>query len=349
MSKYKSAPLRLSDQAGFLENALPSDVQILKAGIFFHDGRQISITEDELSKMVENYKQNVRGIDLMLDYGHDTEGEAAAWFTDLYLSEDRKELWGKVSWTEGGKDAILTKKYRYISADFDFNYTDNETMKKYGPTLYGAGLTNRPVVKKMQPVIQLSEKINTQEKKMEEKVAELYDMMKSMLDLLGAMKDADEENVELMKKMAEKLGYKEEMEEKESMEEKEMAEDKVEMSDEKNKSLLSENARLIEENKKLKKEGEFNKLFSEGKVVLAQKEAFLKGDMVAFTEAASKINTENTGNTANGTKKVNDAEAEVIKLAEKICKDEGEKFGKAVTRVLSENPALAKKYREKFN
>ena len=32
-------------------------------------------------------------IDLMLDYGHDSGGEAAAWFSSVYLSENGSELW----------------------------------------------------------------------------------------------------------------------------------------------------------------------------------------------------------------------------------------------------------------
>ena len=72
---------------------------------------------------------------------------------DIYLSENGEELWATVDWTEGGEKSVRRKEYRYLSADFQFNYTDNETLQEYGPTLFGAGLTNRPVVKGMAPTI----------------------------------------------------------------------------------------------------------------------------------------------------------------------------------------------------
>lgn len=335
--RYNSVPLRLSDQAGFIENTLPSEVQVLKTGNYFHQGREIPITSADLQKMVFNFNEKVRGIDLMLDYGHNTEGEAAAWFSELYLAEDDTELWAKVTWTEGGKDAVLSKKYRYISADFDFNYKDNETLTEHGPTLFGAGLTNRPVVKRMEPIVQLSEKTQYQENEMEleKKLDELSEMLKQMMVALEKMAPKEEEKEEMKEEMKEK---EEEMGEKEKLGE-----------DEKVGTMLSENARLIEENNTLKKEQEFNKLFTEGKVVAAQKEAYMAGDMIKFAELATELHTGANGSNHEADKKVKDAEAEVVRLAEKEMEATGLTFGKSVSKVLIENPALAKQYREKFN
>lgn len=342
---YKSAPLKLSDQAGFIENTLPGSIQVLRAGKYYHQGREIFITEQSLSEMVSNFKNNVRGIDLMLDFGHDTEGEAAAWFEDIYLSEDGNELWARVIWTESGKDAVLSKKYRYISADFDFNYTDNENLTEHGPTLFGAGLTNRPVVKRMEPVIQLAEKVTyNEENKMdlEKKIDELVTMMKAVVSKMEFEEPKKEEPKE-------EMGEEKKMEEAEEDKKEEMKEEKMseEAKDEEKREVLSETAKLIEENRILKKENEFNKLFSEGKVVEAQRSAFMEGDMVAFSEASARIHTENVGTSKEGDKVV-DAEEQVIKLAEKIVNEDNVSFAEATTRVLKGNPSLAEKYRNKF-
>lgn len=330
----KSAPIKLSDQAGFAENTVPKEIQILRAGEYYHAGKKILVSKQDLEKMVVNFREKVRGIDLMVDFSHESEGEAAAWIDDVYLTENNTELWARVIWTPSGEEAVLNKKYRYISADFDFNYKDNETLAEFGPTLFGAGLTNRPVVKKMQPVIQLSEKYN-EEKNMdlEKKIEELMAMIASLVSKVEMM--------EKSMKPAEKVEATEEkLEDKKEL--------KEELSDDSKKELLSETNKLIEENKALKKENEFNKLFSEGKVVEAQRKAFLDGDMVAFSEAAAKIHQTNTG-TPNENKNDGDAEEKVIKLAEKLCKEDGIDFGKAVAKVLNENPKLSEEYNKKFN
>ena len=165
---------------------------------------------------------------------------------------------------------------------------------------------------------------------LEKKIEELMAMLASLVSKVEMM--------EKSMKPAEKV---------EATEEK-LEDKKEELSDDSKKELLSETNKLIEENKKLKKENEFNKLFSEGKVVEAQRQAFLDGDMVAFSEAAAKLHQTNTG-TPNENKNEGDAEEKVIKLAEKLCKDEGLDFGRAVAKVLNENPKLSEEYNKKFN
>ena len=100
----------------------------------------------------------------------------------------------------------------------------------------------------------------------------------------------------------------------------------------------------------LEKENQFNKLFAENKVVEAQREAFMSGDMVKFSENAVLINGETTGNNGKDSKKIEDAEEEILKLAEeKMTKDKNLTFGEAITFVKKENPELTKQYESKFN
>ena len=145
--------IRLSES-----ESVPADVQLFRVGTFSHEKYgTFAITPKILSEMQKNFKSGVRGIDLAIDYKHANDDIAAAWIKDVYLSEDGNELWAKVDWTPKGKTVVGEKEFRYISPEFTLAYEDNETHAKFGPTLLGAGLTNRPTIKKMEPVIELTE------------------------------------------------------------------------------------------------------------------------------------------------------------------------------------------------
>ena len=189
---YRLPPVKLSETILFHnEGILAREVQVLRAGKFIHNQEEFEITLDDLNSMVNNFNIKARGIDLMLDYSHDSEGKAAAWFHNLYVVNDN-ELWANVEWTETGATAVKRKEYRYISADFNYNYQDNETLEEYGPTLFGAALTNRPVVKWMTPTILSEQNIKTLSKEdymtIEKLTKELADLQAKYDDLCNVDK-----------------------------------------------------------------------------------------------------------------------------------------------------------------
>jgi len=99
-----------------------------------------------LDQMVKNFDEKTRGIEIMLDAGHNSDREAYGWFKSLSvkMGEDGKaELWGTVELTSLGQRSLTEKLYGYISADFDMSYKDNESLVNHGAVLLGAGLTNR--------------------------------------------------------------------------------------------------------------------------------------------------------------------------------------------------------------
>jgi phage I-like protein len=321
MSNFRSTPIKFSDALLPKGEEIKKDIQVLRVGEFTHNGQRFSIKQKHLSDMVNNFHEGVRGIDLMLDFSHKSEGKAAAWFKDLYLSEDGKELWAKVDWTDSGEDSVRKKEFKYISADFTFSHTDNETQKKMGPVLYGAGLTNRPVVKNMQPVV-LSELNNSGEKMDDKKeLEELKAKNKELMEQIAAFKKGDKEK-ELSEREA-KLAEKEEA---------------IKLSEEK----------AAKEKAEAEKKGKFDALLSEGKVVEAQREAYMADDMVKFSENAvdpktlnfSETGTSGTGNSNKYDKSETPAQDEVLELAEKQEKD--------ISVILSENPALNKRYQEEI-
>lgn len=153
---YHGTAFEIKFQEG--QSKAPLKVQLLKVGEF-HDARYgvVEITSRTLSQLKENFDKRVRKIDVAIDYSHKSEDVAAGWVKGVSLSDDGMELWADVTWTPNGAKRLADKEFRYLSADFNFNYQDNETQEKFGPVLMGAGLTNRPVVKGMAPAVELHE------------------------------------------------------------------------------------------------------------------------------------------------------------------------------------------------
>src|SRR5690606_125563 len=89
-----------------------------------------------------------------IDVAHKPADGAAA--KVLALSVDGNRLRADVEFTQFGVDAVQQRGFRYLSAEFVDDYVDNETGVSHGPTLLGAGLTVRPVIKRLDPV-ELSE------------------------------------------------------------------------------------------------------------------------------------------------------------------------------------------------
>jgi hypothetical protein len=336
MSKtFRFIPIQLSEK--FFQNPdyISNEVQLLRLGKFFHEGQEVEITKDILKRMEKNFTEKVRKIDLMIDFAHQSDLEAAAWIQNIYLSEDGAELWASVDWTKEGEKSIREKKYRYLSADFQFNYVDNETLAEYGPTLFGAGLTNRPVVKGMQPTIELSE---SNESKLGDNKMTLEEMKKELDELKekSAKKDAK------IKELEEKLACKDKkMSEMEN--EKKLAEEKAQKEKEAAEKKAEEDKKLAE------KKGEFDKLLSEGKAVEAQREAFMKDDMKTFIEKSADVNLSEKGsgsdqNDTHDKKSETPAQDKVIELAEKKAKEDKIDISMATSIVLSEDEKLKEEY-----
>lgn len=301
--------LRFSEATENKPSEVQNKVQILKVGTFFlnDSGKKVEITRDMLLKFKENFDKKVRGVDLAVDYAHETDREAAAWIQNLTLSEDGTELWSEVKWTPAGKKKVEDGEFRYLSADINLNFKSNEDQKVHGPTLMGAGLTNRPFIKNMEPVTQLSEKENT----MDPKDQQIADLQKQIVELNA--------KIEALKPV------------------------EVQLTEAKNEVI-----KLKEEKATSEKELKFSEMVKAGKAVVAQKEAFMAGDMMKFAELAEPINTKAKGTEGdtNPDKKVEgDAQEQIHQFAEKAVADKKAKnYSEGVQMALREKPELRKAY-----
>jgi hypothetical protein len=92
-----------------------------------------------------------------IDYDHSSDRgkgtEAAAWITGL--ERQGKDVIADVEWTPKGAAAIRDGSYKFISPSYTSHYTD-ETGTDRGRALIGAGLTNRPVLRRGMPTLTLS-------------------------------------------------------------------------------------------------------------------------------------------------------------------------------------------------
>ena len=127
----------------------------------FHDPRYggFEITLAMLNQMVDNFAKNVFGQKILVDCSHEYHKGAAAEIIELSVAPNELggfNLLGKLQFTTYGLSAVKDRGMIYLSAEYTDNFVDNETNQQFGCLLKGAGLTTRPVIKKLD-AIQLSE------------------------------------------------------------------------------------------------------------------------------------------------------------------------------------------------
>lgn len=173
----------------FDDASLSSWIQLMPLGSYKHMLHgQIDITPGKVQKFVNNFRKNVRGIKLDVDYDHKANnGKAAGWIEDV---QDRgfDGLWGLVKWTQPAYTSLKEGEYRYFSPEFQDEWEHPQTGETYQDVLFGGAITNRPFLKDIQP-INLSEVIRASEG------GPVVDP-KKLRQMLGLAEDATDETVE---------------------------------------------------------------------------------------------------------------------------------------------------------
>ncbi len=313
MSKtLRSVPIAIKlDEASAESSSVPEKVQLIRTGTFTHPQYgTFDISKDHLKSFKKNFEDRARGIDLAIDYSHESAKEAGGWIKTLELSDDESELWATVKWTPMAAKKLSDLEYRYLSADFSMNYVSNESLKEFGPTLLGAGLTNRPVIKEMSPVLELTEGKGNE---MDPKDKQIQELQAKIAELEAALKGKDGELSDVKTKMGE---------------------------------FESDKKKLEEEKKLAEKKSKFDALLTEGKVVEAQREAFMSDDAMKLAELSQPVKLDTAGNPGNPDKDKKDepVDTQIMKLAEKMVADKKAKdLAGAISLVLQENQELRNK------
>lgn len=327
---FFSAEIKLSDPKAGMPAAIDPAVQILRVGAFNHPKYgEFQITALILAEMKSNFDSGIRGIDIALDYFHDSDKEASGWLKSLELREDGTELWGEVDWTPKARKMLSEREVRYFSPDFAFEWTDPETEKTYQNVLFGGGLTNRPFVKDMAAIVASEKKGETMTlAELEKMVLKLSegnsDLAAKHAELQKAHADLLEKHGALQKKLDDADADEDEDDDSSDDEPKDLDSAKKMLGEMKAKlAEYAENAKKAEEAKQMaEKKSKFQVMLTEGKACAAQEAAFMKGDMEEFVKLSEPVNLGGKGH-GGGSKEggaKGDRDDRVLKLAEEKVK-----------------------------
>lgn len=141
------------------EGTVLSQVQVFRTGTFYHRVYgKFTITTKDLEIMKANFDKGIpkAPTEMVVDYEHMSAlttqvSPAAGWVKSLEVRDGK--LYATVEWTEEAAGFIGRKEYRFISPEWVMDYTDKESNKNLGPALLSIGLTNRPFIDGMAPVM----------------------------------------------------------------------------------------------------------------------------------------------------------------------------------------------------
>lgn len=122
----------------------------------WHDGRYdvTKIDGDYLDSIVKNFNDNVRNVEIAVDYNHGQDkakgDKAAGWIRSVRRVGDK--IQAAIEFTEEAAKEVKDKQWRYFSPQFVDEYTHSDGGEKYGPTMLLGSLTNTPVFKGISPI-----------------------------------------------------------------------------------------------------------------------------------------------------------------------------------------------------
>lgn len=322
-------------------------VQLLRAGTFNIPGKgSFTITKKDIINMKNNFVNFTAGVTLSIDYSHESGRKAAGDIVALSIENGGTELWIDVEWTPTGQQKVVEKEFKYLSADIALDFEDNETGEKHGMTLRGAGLTNRPVIKRMEALLSEDANQPIEFERLLLEIQELDDEQKALVqDALNTNPKKDEE-------MTEEVIASEQAEE----EKPQVVEDKVELGEkkpeaEKQEIVAAEAIDALELSEKVTKlenqlkNKDFDLFLSEGKAVEAQRDAYMCSDIKAYVAGQVHLHLSEQGSSGTKAKKeeVETAESAQVKLsdlADELVDKNSIPFSEAYKRVCKDNADL---------
>ncbi|PYG86729.1 phage I-like protein [Ruminiclostridium sufflavum DSM 19573] len=169
----------------------PEKVKLLPIGHVKSQKGDFDVDEESFRLMKEKFQE--RGLDIVIDYEHqtlkDVQAPAGGWIKDLSIEDGA--IVAKVEWTQQGKKYLENKEYRYLSPVVLVRKSDGKAI-----VLHSAALTNTPAIDGMFPIINAI-KIEDYEG------GNSMDILKQLAALLGLGEDATEEQViEALKTLA---------------------------------------------------------------------------------------------------------------------------------------------------
>ena|SRR5690348_1931127 len=162
--EYVQRVFTLSEGA---DGAHRSWIMLFPLGEYRHESYgKLNFTRERLSEIKRKFDGRVRYIDIALDADHAAakgDTRATGWIERLELREQVPDasapngvqpggLWGLIKWTPYGLTMLRADEYRYFSPEFG-PWKDPISGRVFKDVLCGGGLTNRPFLKNMGPVM----------------------------------------------------------------------------------------------------------------------------------------------------------------------------------------------------
>src|SRR3954464_10008105 len=98
----------------------PVWIQAAPYGSYSTATTDYTVTREKAARMVENFKNNIRGHDIALDYDHRIDvnkgNKASGWVRDMELRDDG--LYWYVAWTPQASQEIRAGEWKYFSAEW---------------------------------------------------------------------------------------------------------------------------------------------------------------------------------------------------------------------------------------
>jgi len=267
-----------------LSENLPHVIEVAKVVKGFHpDYGEVEITEGVLDQFIKNFKDEVLGVDIRIDYDHDRR-EAAGWIKNIFKDISGQVLLAEVKWTPKGALSLSDGEFRYFSPTFTLNFIHPHTRQEHGPTLKGGALVNDPFLR-MEPIVNMKDG-----KDMGNETISLSDHKTKVSELEKQISDY-QLSEEKVKNVVTSLKTD-------------------------NKELSEKNTKLEKAAKDAKAEGARTKLFSDGKINKAQLQALRDGkDMMDVLAMSEKMNLDPDGTNKGGGKAI-----ELSDKEKKMCK-----------------------------
>ncbi|MEM5787618.1 MAG: phage protease, partial [Syntrophobacteraceae bacterium] len=129
---------------------VPAEFQVFPAGMVAMEGAEPFLVDDQgMERVLERF--GARGIDMVIDYEHQTEAgscaPAAGWIKRL-VNRGKDGLWATVEWTERGRRYLARKEYRYFSPVFLVSKDGRRLVE-----LLRVALTNAPRLNRINPIV----------------------------------------------------------------------------------------------------------------------------------------------------------------------------------------------------
>lgn len=113
-----------------------------------------TMTVDKAHKMVKNFNDNVRGIDIMTDYEHGQDPAKGTKASGQILKAEVRGtgLWTLVQFTANAAKEIRDGEWKYWSPSFHERWTNPMDDTEHEAVIEGGALTNKPWIKGMVPL-----------------------------------------------------------------------------------------------------------------------------------------------------------------------------------------------------